>query len=88
MGLLVLLGPPEGVEPAVLGDHPVPLGVGVDHRQDAGPPGKRVPPCRSKVRSMGLSIYREPLGALAMVSGVPKNVGLQVPLDSSCSKVT
>jgi hypothetical protein len=32
--LLVLLGPPEGVELAVLGHDAVPLGLGVDDAQD------------------------------------------------------
>jgi hypothetical protein len=32
--LLVLLGPPEGVELAVLGHDTVPLGLGVDDAQD------------------------------------------------------
>ena len=46
VGLLVLLCPPVGVEPAVLGHHPVPLGVGVDDAEDAGLPGEGIPPAR------------------------------------------
>ena len=48
VGLLVLFCPPVGVEPAMLGHHPVPLGVGVDDAQDAGLPGKGIPPGREE----------------------------------------
>ena len=58
MRLLVLLRPPEGVESAVFGDHSVPLGVGVDHRQDAGTPGKRVPSGEARLGS-GLGAFTE-----------------------------
>ena len=40
---LVLLRPPEGVELAVLGDDPVPLGLSMDDPEDAGLLLERVP---------------------------------------------
>ena len=43
VGVLVLLRLPVGVELAVLGDHAVPLAVGVDHAEYPRPPGERVP---------------------------------------------
>ena len=42
--VLVVLGPPVHVDAAVLGDHAVLLGLGLDHTQDAARfPGKWVP---------------------------------------------